>query len=212
MYELKGLYAIADAQHIGTNQLIEKVKTVLDAGVKIIQYRDKINIHDKKTALANEIKLHTTKHQALFIINDDIELAKSCDAEGVHLGKDDASINSARKTLGEDKIIGASCYNDFENAKNAIQAGANYVAFGSMFNSPSKPLAKRANIDLLIRAKKELSVPVCAIGGINENNVNLLLETGVDMIAIISALFTSNQLHQTTQEYLSLLQQFDLTA
>ncbi len=154
MQKLKGLYAIADIQYIGSAKFTEKVNDVLTAGVKIIQFRDKISSHKNKYALANQIKSLTTKHQALLIINDDIELAKLIDADGVHLGKQDKSISEAKKILGNDKLCGASCYNEFDNAAAAIRAGADYVAFGSFFNSPSKPNAPHANIDLLTRAKK----------------------------------------------------------
>ena len=211
MLKLKGLYAIADTQCIGSVQLIEKVNNVLLAGVKIIQFRDKINNYKKKLTLANKIKILTEKHHALLIINDDVELCKSIDADGVHLGKQDSSIEDARHTLGNDKLFGASCYDNFDNALTAIESGANYVAFGSFFNSPSKPYAPRANIDLLRRAKQELTVPICAIGGINKDNIHLLLNTGVDMIAVISALFASNSTQQTAEEFLGLIDEFDLT-
>ncbi|MGI9227286.1 MAG: thiamine phosphate synthase [Gammaproteobacteria bacterium] len=212
MQKLKGLYAIADTQCIDSSQLIEKVSDVLSAGVKIIQFRDKLNNFEEKSVLANKIKSLSTKHRALLIINDDVEIAKSIDADGVHLGKQDKAIDEARHILGKDKLIGASCYDDFDNALAAIEAGADYVAFGSFFNSLSKPHAARANIDLLIRAKLELTVPICAIGGINKNNVKKLLDTEVDMIAMISALFASNTPKQTAEEFLGLIDEFDLTA
>ena len=212
MNTLKGLYAIADVQCIGSTQFIEKVNDVLAAGVKIIQYRDKTSSDEKKFTLASEVKSLTVKHHALLIINDDVHLTKSIDADGVHLGKDDDLILDAREKLGVNKIIGASCYNDFENAIKAVDSGANYVAFGSLFSSQSKPNAPRADLNLLIRAKKELEIPVCAIGGINKTNLHLLLDVGVDMIAIISALFKSNSPRQTAEEFLTLMQQFDLSA
>lgn len=212
MHTLRGLYAIADTCSINTDNFINNVAEVLSAGVTIIQFRDKTNNHDTHYKIASELKILTAKHHALLIINDDILLAKSIDADGVHLGKDDCSITEARKFLGPNKIIGASCYNCYANAPKAVKAGANYIAFGSFFTSPTKPSAPRAPIELITRAKKELRVPVCAIGGITKENVIPLLNAGVDMIAVISAIFTSPSITQSVQEYLALLQQFDLTA
>lgn len=212
MHTLRGLYAIADTCSINTDNFINNVTEVLSAGVTIIQFRDKTNNHDTNYKIASELKILTAKHHALLIINDDILLAKSIDADGVHLGKGDCSITEARKFLGPNKIIGASCYNCYANAPKAVEAGANYIAFGSFFTSPTKPSAPRAPIELITRAKKELRVPVCAIGGITKENVIPLLNAGVDMIAVISAIFTSPSITQTVQEYLALLQQFDLTA
>ena len=212
MDNLKGLYAIADIQCIGTMHFLKKVENVLTAGIKIIQYRDKTNSADLRYRIAKEIKPLTSKYQALFIVNDDIELAKQVNADGVHLGKNDGPIYEARDVLGETKIIGASCYDKFENAIEAEHAGADYVAFGSFYQSSSKPLAPRADLNLIIRAKNELCIPVCAIGGINKDNIKPLIDAGADMIAVISSIFASKSPKQTVKEYLRLLQQFDLTA
>ena len=192
--------------------LISKVAAVLSAGVRIIQYRNKADHQHNHYAMGRELRSLTTKHQALLIVNDDVVLAKSIHADGVHLGKDDCSIAEARIFLGENKIIGASCYDCFKNAVGAVAAGADYVAFGSFFNSVTKPSAPRAQLDLITRAKKELCSPVCAIGGITKDNVLPLLVAGVDMIAVISALFTSPSAHLAAKETLALLQKFDLTA
>ena len=212
MRTLKGLYAIADTQCIGTDNIVNAVSEVLSAGTNIIQYRDKLNNYGTRYMIANKIKSLTAKHKALLIVNDDVLLAKSIDVDGVHLGKEDCSISEALNYLGPNKIIGASCYNNYDNACQAVKAGANYVAFGSFFSSLTKPSALRASTSLISRARKELKVPVCAIGGITKENVSLLLHTGVDMIAIVSAIFSSPSPKQAAKEYLTLLQQFDLMA
>lgn len=212
MHTLKGLYAIADTNCVHIDHLANKVDEVLSAGVKIIQYRDKTDNQDTRHSISTKLKSLVTKHQALLIINDDILLAKSIDADGVHLGKEDCSISEARKILGPNKIIGASCYNHYANAPQAVEAGANYIAFGSFFSSPTKPCAPCANIELITRAKKELSVPICAIGGITKDNIMPLLNAGVDMVAMISTIFSSPSPRQAVQECLALLQQFDLIA
>ncbi len=125
MHRLRGLYAIADTCSINTDYLLNKVAEALSAGVTIIQFRDKKNNYDTRHKIASELKILTAKHQALLIINDDILIAKSIDADGVHLGKEDCSITEARKFLGPNKIIGASCYNCYANASKAVGAGAN---------------------------------------------------------------------------------------
>jgi thiamine-phosphate pyrophosphorylase len=123
------------------------------------------------------------------IINDDVELAAQVMAKGVHLGKGDADIASARAKLGPNAIIGVSCYNDLDCAIDAEQAGADYVAFGSFFPSRTKPNAVKAEMELLRQAKQQLTIPVVAIGGINADNGAQLVEAGADMLAVITELF-----------------------
>ena len=122
-------------------------------------------------------------------------------ADGVHLGCDDMDIAEARKVLGPDKVIGVSCYNDLERAIQAEAAGADYVAFGSMFVSPTKPDAPRASLDLIRDAKKHLRIPVVAIGGITLQNAALLVEAGADAIAVINAVFSASDITQTARNF-----------
>ena len=105
-------------------------------------------------------------------------------------------------------IIGASCYDDYGNAVEAVANGASYIAFGSFFASPTKPSAPRADLDLIVRAKQEMDAPICAIGGITQQNVMPLLDAGVDMIAVISSLFDAPSPARSVQEYQALLQPF----
>jgi thiamine-phosphate pyrophosphorylase len=205
MQNLEGLYVIADAECIGTDEIITNTEEVLAAGVKIIQYRDKINSQEDRYKIAEQLRRLTLEHACLLLINDDVQLAKSIDADGVHLGKDDISIEQARELLGGDKIIGASCYAKFKNAQEAIKASANYIAFGSFFPSPTKPNAPKAEITLLTKAKQQFKTPICAIGGITPQNATNVLAAGADMIAVISAVFNASSPKQAVQEYLSLM-------
>ena len=205
MQKLQGLYVIADADCIGTDEIITKTEEVLVAGVKIIQYRDKINTQDNRYKIAGALRKLTNNYKCLFLINDDVQLAKSINADGVHLGKDDASIERARILLGDDKIIGASCYAKYENAQMVINASADYIAFGSFYPSSTKPNAPRAEITLLTKAKQQLKTPICAIGGITPQNAPNVLAAGADMIAVISAVFNASSPKQAVQEYLSLI-------
>ena len=203
MQKLKGLYLIVDAASIDSSEIISKTQEVLSAGTKIIQYRDKINKSSYKLKIAEQLRKLTNQYQSLLIVNDDVALAGSIEADGVHLGKDDMEIEHARKSLGKDKIIGASCYADFENAKHVIDASADYIAFGSFFPSPTKPHAPRAKIELLEKAKQTYSTPVCAIGGITAENAPDLVQAGADMIAVISSVFSASSPSRAVQEYLS---------
>ncbi len=208
MRTLQGLYAIADAQHIGAADFLARVQAVLVAGTPFIQYRDKVNDQAVRTRNAQQLRQLTQKHRSLLIINDDVELAREVDADGVHLGKEDRRIDEARACLGAGKIIGASCYNRYDNAVEAVANGASYIAFGSFFASPTKPSAPRADLDLIVRSKQELDVPVCAIGGITQENVMPLLQAGADMVAVISNLFDAPSPARSVQDYQALLQPF----
>lgn len=201
MRELKGLYVIADGSNLESDRLVDNVTEILAAGVKIIQYRDKMSDHAHRHAIASKLKSLIYDHQGILIINDDVSLAKSVNADGVHLGREDCTISEARKFLGPGKIIGASCYNRLDNAMRAIDAGTDYVAFGSFAHSPNKPTAPHAGIDLMIRAKQELHVPICAIGGITKENITPLLRAGVDMIAMISAIFAAPSPQRAAREF-----------
>ncbi len=205
MRNLKGLYVIADAEYIGRHEFFCKTKEILTAGVKIVQYRDKVNIQEDRYKIAEELRALTRDHECLLLINDDAQLAQSVGADGVHLGKDDISIRQARELLGDNMIIGASCYTQIENARAAVNASADYIAFGSFFPSVTKPNAPRAEIEVLIQAKQEFKIPVCAIGGITPQNTTNLLTAGTDMIAVISAIFNTSSPKLAVQEYLSLL-------
>ena len=208
MRTLQGLYAIADVQHTRTPDFLERVQAVLAAGVPLIQYRDKVNDRGVRTRIAQQLRRLARKHRSLLIINDDVELAQAVEADGVHLGREDCGIGEARARLGADRIIGASCYDDYGNAVEAVANGADYIAFGSFFASPTKPSAPRADHDLITRAKQELEVPVCAIGGITPENALALLDAGADMIAVISSLFAAPSPARSVQQYRALLRPF----
>ena len=186
---LRGLYALTPELD-DTTMLLAKVAAALEGGATAIQYRNKNATASLRQMQAFALaRLHAARG-ALYLVNDDPALAASVGADGVHLGEDDASIMSARELLGPDRIIGISCYNDFERARAAVEAGADYVAFGSFFPSSTKPAARRADLGLLQRARS-LNVPVVAIGGIDADNARMLIDAGADAVAVISAVFAS---------------------
>jgi thiamine-phosphate pyrophosphorylase len=190
--KLKGLYAITDENLIPEKLFKQSVESALQGGCKIIQYRDKSNDHKKRFQQASMLQSLCEQYQAISIINDDIELARKVNANGVHLGKDDRLISEARETLGENVIIGISCYNDIKLAISAEKNSADYVAFGAMFTSTTKPGATSANLELISTAKQKLTIPVCAIGGITEKNILQLIQQGSDMTAVINSLFAND--------------------
>ena len=201
--QLKGLYAITDENLIPEKHFNQIVESVLQGGAKIIQYRDKSNDQKKRLHQANMLQSLCRKYKALCIINDDIALAKESNADGVHLGKDDSSIAEARRALGNDAIIGVSCYNDLNSAIDAERNSADYVAFGAIFPSPTKPNAVIAGLDVISKARSQLSIPICVIGGITDTNIQQVVEHGSDMAAVISSLFAVNDTKDTASTFSS---------
>ena len=188
MLDWRGLYAITDSRFKGYD-IAQQVLKAIQGGARIIQYRDKsddANLRLKEAAAIAEV---CKTNDVIFIVNDDIELAKAVNADGVHLGHTDASLKKARELLGADAAIGVSCYADIDRAKAAQLSGVSYVAFGRFFNSSTKPNAPAVSLDVLAEAKKQLTVPVVAIGGITQDNGAPLIKSGADMLAVVNGVF-----------------------
>lgn len=186
---LRGLYAITPGDTTTALGLVEQVSQALDGGARVIQYRDKSGDPIKRLAEADALNRLCRARGAPLLVNDDVALAARVGAAGVHLGRDDAAVEEARRQLGDGAVIGVSCYDDFTLAQAAVAAGASYVAFGSFFPSPTKPEAVPAGVGLLTRACRELPVPAVAIGGITPENGASLIAAGADMLAVISGAF-----------------------
>lgn len=199
---LRGLYAItSETVCRSPGRLVAAVAEALGGGARLIQYRDKWN--DAATRERNAHALRGLCHQlqALLIINDDPQLADAVDADGVHLGAADAPLAAARALLGADAIIGVSCSNSLERAHAAQAAGANYVAFGRFFASRTKPDAPAAEPALLLRARSELQLPICVIGGITPANAPPLLAAGADLVAAVEGVFGAADIEAAAREY-----------
>lgn len=190
---INGLYAITP-ECADTERLVHQVQQALSGGAHLVQYRNKKGDVALRHEQVSELLTLCRHFHVPLIINDDIRLTDLTGADGVHLGKDDGGVREARLILGPDKIIGVSCYNDLQRALDAESHGANYVAFGSFFPSPTKPGAGAAPLTLLHEAKRSLNIPIVAIGGITADNVNPLIEDGTDAVAVISALFDSDDI------------------
>lgn len=185
----RGLYAITDSKLLSPERLVEAVALAIQGGAVMIQYRDKGDDTMRRQWEAADLSNLCRPLGIPLIINDDVDLAVDIMAKGVHLGRDDADIAATRKKLPPNGIIGVSCYNNLERAIEAEKAGADYVAFGSFYPSPTKPDALKAEADLIRQAKQQLSIPVVAIGGITADNGAPLVEAGADMLAVITDVF-----------------------
>jgi thiamine-phosphate pyrophosphorylase len=190
--KLRGLYAITP-----TGFIMDAVQEALEGGIAALQYRNKEASRDQRVAEAKELARLCRRYGVPFIVNDDPELALQVGADGVHLGRDDGELATARRKL-PGKVLGASCYNDPRLAKKAVAAGADYIAFGSVFASPTKPAAVRAPLSLL---GADFPVALCAIGGITLANAPQLIEAGADLLAVISDLFDAADVRLRAAQY-----------
>ena len=203
MNHTHGLYLITDSQLLA-GRLLPAVEQALIGGAKLIQYRDKSTDTSKRLHEAQQLKTLCQRYNVPLIINDDLELAAQLGV-GVHLGQQDGSIALARQLLGQDAIIGATCHNSLEFAKQAATQGASYLAFGAFYPSSTKPLAQLAQLDTLTQAKQLFSLPVVAIGGITLDNAMPLIDAGANYVAVISDIFalpTENICYRTKAYYL----------
>ena len=195
---IKGLYAITP-DSADLNTLIQKTQLAIEGGAFMVQYRSKILNRDVKMQQCAAILRLCREYDVPCIVNDDVEICRVLKADGVHLGEKDDNIAEVRHILGEDAIIGSSCYDQLNRAKQAQKEGASYVAFGAVFPTPTKPNAPRATLELLREAKSEIQIPIVAIGGITMNNAHDVIETGIDAIAVITNLYESNSIKETAE-------------
>lgn len=196
---ISGLYAIT-LDELNTVELLRQVRLALQGGARILQYRNKLADAALRLTQAAELRGLTREFAATFIVNDDAKLAALVDADGVHLGGEDGSIDTARALLGEAKLIGVSCYNRFELAEQAARDGADYVAFGAFFSSTVKPDAPVASLELLRQARSNLTLPIVAIGGITLQNGSQLFAAGANALAAISAIFYAPDIEQAARQ------------
>lgn len=206
-FPTNGLYAItqnAPFEKQGLGGIFDDVTAAIKGGAVLVQYRDKNPVD--AVFVARELLKICHQYHVPLLINDDIELAKRINADGVHLGREDGAIAWARKQLGTTAIIGVSCYNSVEQALAAEAHGATYVAFGRFFPSGSKPLALPAEIETLRQARLALTIPIVAIGGILPENGAQLLAAGADLLAVIGGVF-DHQPEQAARAYQVLFNQ-----
>ena len=189
---INGVYTIIDPEQ--ASNIFELTEHVISGGVKIIQYRDKINKVSQKIINANKIKNICDKYNILFIVNDSADLAKEVDSDGVHVGQNDDTIKYCKKILSEDKIIGSS-NNSMQEIYKSIKAKVDYLAIGKVFetNTMGKRNRNIVGLDLITETKKITSIPIVAIGGINKNNAEKVIKSGAHSICVVSEIIkTSN--------------------
>jgi thiamine-phosphate pyrophosphorylase len=209
---VRGLYAITPTGQHG-ERLVTLVRAALLGGAAIVQYRDKSDDAARRGRDARSLAALCRERGARFIVNDDAHLAQEVGADGVHLGRNDGGLDpvalaAARQLLGG-RTIGVSCYNDLALARMAVAAGADYVAFGSVFPSSTKPSAVRAPLELFSQAR-HLGVPLVAIGGITSQNAVQVLAAGADCTAVVSDLFDAPDVAARAREYAGLFAQGSL--
>lgn len=195
-----GLYAITNGPR---SDLLDVCVSVLGNGAALLQYRDKTNDTVRRLTEACALVRLCANYHVPLIINDDVNLAIEVGAAGVHLGKDDIDVPAAREKLGPNAIIGVSCYNSLERARNLAASGADYLAFGSFFASPTKPRAQHAEMHLLQEAQA-LELPIVAIGGITAENGASLIAAGANFLAAISSIFDTPDIGASTRRFVQL--------
>ncbi len=183
------LYGITSRELMPGSLMTTKVRAAVVGGCGWIQYRDKSDNHRRRTQEATALRDLCHEYGAKLIINDDLDLAESIGADGIHLGQGDADAASARARLGTDAIIGVTCHASVALALTARDAGASYVAFGRFFDSATKPGASTAPLDVLTRAREQLDIPIVAIGGISLASAAAILAAGADTLAVCAAVF-----------------------
>lgn len=197
---IAGLYAITP-DGLDTAALITRVRAALTGGARVVQYRDKSGDRVRRIEQALVLLTLCRESGAALIINDDVALALEIGADGVHLGEGDGELADARRALGPDRLLGASCYNRIELAERALERGADHVAFGSVFASPTKPGARRAPLELFTEARTRLAAPIVAIGGITVDNAADVIHAGAHAVAVISALFDAPDIGKRAGEF-----------
>ena len=193
------LYAVTDRMWLGESSLSDQVEQAIKSGVSFVQLREKDLDFNTFVKLAKEIKAITDKYKIPFVINDDVNVALACDADGVHVGQSDMAAYDVRKKIGEEKILGVSVQTE-EQAISAQNSGADYLGVGAVFSTSTKLDADTVSFETLTKICSTVSIPVVAIGGINKSNILELSGTGVDGIAVVSAIFAQKDISAATKD------------
>jgi len=213
MAELRGLYAVTPDDRL-LPRLSALVEMALEGGVRIVQYRNKQAPPPLRRAQAAELLRICRAYGARLIVNDDVWLAVEIGADGAHVGRDDYTgghLSAVRAALGPNRLLGVSCYDDLACAEAAVAAGADYLAFGSVFPSITKPQALPVSLDTIGEAKKKFGLPVAAIGGITAGNAAGVIAAGADMVAVVSDLFDAMDIKRRAGDYLQLFDRSEVS-
>ncbi|MFQ5924678.1 MAG: thiamine phosphate synthase, partial [Dehalococcoidia bacterium] len=192
---IAGLYVIIDTEALGGRDELEVARKAIGGGAKAIQLRDKHR--ERGEMLATSIKLREicSRSEVLFIMNDYLDIALASDADGLHLGQIDLPISVARRLLPSDKVLGCST-TILSQALQAQAEGADYIAVGSIYPTPSKARAIVVGLGTLRQIREAISIPIVAIGGINEGNADAVIEAGADSLAVVSAVLGAENVEE----------------
>ena len=197
------LYIVTDRTWLGENSLVEQVEQTIKAGATFIQLREKDLSFDEYVKIAKDVKTITDKYKIPFVINDNVDVALAVCADGIHVGQSDMQAQNVRVLIGENKILGVSAQT-VEQAIKAEECGADYLGVGAVFSTSTKTDANNISIDTLRDICSAVSIPVVAIGGISKNNIFELTGSGVDGVAVVSAIFAQHDITSATTELLEL--------
>ena len=200
------LYAVTDRTWVKDTTLMDQVKEALEGGITFLQLREKHLSKEEFIKEAREMKELSKEYKVPFVINDNIEVALAVDADGVHIGQDDMSVEEARKLLGEDKIIGVSAHN-VEEAIKAQKGGADYLGVGAVCATSTKKDANVVSKEEIKKICHTVEIPVVAIGGIKKENIKALEGTDVDGVAVVSAIFAAKDIKKDTKKLRSLVEE-----
>jgi len=202
---LPGLYVIIDTQALKGRSHIEVARQAIQGGAKTIQLRDKLQSKKELLPIAQQLKNLCAEQDVLFIVNDYLDLALATDADGLHLGQDDLPVKVARQLLSIDKILGISTHS-VEQAITAESEGADYIAVGSIYPTPSKETAKVIGLDGLRQIRQAVTLPLVAIGGITGDNAAEVMSAGADSVAVISAILQAESPEEAARQIVAKLE------
>jgi len=200
------LYAVTDRTWVKDTTLMDQVKEALEGGITFLQLREKHLSKEEFIKEAREMKELSKEYKVPFVINDNIEVALAVDADGVHIGQDDMSVEEARKLLGEDKIIGVSAHN-VEEAIKAQKGGADYLGVGAVCATSTKKDANVVSKEEIKKICHTVEIPVVAIGGVKKKKIKKLEGTDVDGVAVVSAIFAAKDIKKDTKQLRSLVEE-----
>lgn len=197
-----GLYLVTD-DRLAPDALMGKLTAAIKAGADVVQFRDKRMDREAVAAVGKQVAETCRALGALFIVNDDAQLAADLNADGIHVGQEDASPAEVRKIVGPDQIIGLSVSHLHEADKAALDPDLDYIGFGALFNTPTKPDAEPAGPDMLAQAREKVPFPIVGIGGVTAANLAPAFAAGADSVAVVSAVFSAPDPAAATRELLA---------
>ena len=196
-----GLYVVTD-DRLDDDTLLQRLSASLAAGADVVQYRDKRQDGTAVERTGRRVAEVCRAAGALFIVNDDAQLAVTLDANGLHVGQDDMPPSAARAIVGADRIIGLSVSAIEEAEAAAADPDVDHIGFGALFLTPTKPDAEPAGPDMLAEARRRVSFPIVGIGGITAANLDQAIAAGADAVAVVSAIFSAPDAAQATRDLL----------